>query len=159
MAALDALKVLYTDYGEKVRQVRAKASPLDGMFGFGNDPRNHSCHEDFYEAAEAIVNAFAQSGPTPAEAYQVVSFMLREASLHREEESYWYLYAVQGHTRCLIPLLTREDCCKLRDFFDRTYPKRDRLPVQKDVYRLLLQYAGQPPQKPSFLQKLLGKKQ
>ena len=45
---LEQLKERYRQYDEEATLVRKKASPADGLFGFGNDPKNHPCHELYY---------------------------------------------------------------------------------------------------------------
>ena len=56
-----------------------------------------------------------------------------------------YIYAVatdpshrgRGLCRKLIPALSSQHCALLRQLYDERYPRRDRMPVQKEVYRLL----------------------
>ena len=137
MAALEDLKTLFTEYIATAEQVRQKAPAFAGIFGLGNDPRNDRCHDIFFEATEQWAAAFAASSPSAA---------------------YWYLYAGHGVTRPLIPMLPEETCLTLRDFYNEAYPATDRPPVQREVYKLLQQYAGQKVSSGSFLQRLFGKK-
>ena len=43
----------------------------------------------------------------------------------------------QGLARDMIGLLTKEQCGKLLAYYDDTYPRRERMPVQKEVYKKL----------------------
>lgn len=158
MAALEDLKTLFTEYIATAEQVRQKAPAFAGIFGLGNDPRNDRCHDIFFEATEQWAAAFAASSPSAAEAAEAVDFILRAAHKHQGTSAYWYLYAVHGVTRPLIPMLPEETCLTLRDFYNEAYPATDRPPVQREVYKLLQQYAGQKVSSGSFLQRLFGKK-
>lgn len=134
---LQQLKDRYAQYLEEVARVYAGAKPMDGLFGWGDDPRKDPCHMRFYEDIEAGVLAFAAAGPSQEEVFQVVLFLLVQPAEHKEEPSFWFLYAAHGLTRGLIPRLTADQCTGLRDFYDANFPKRDRMPVQQEVYKLL----------------------
>lgn len=137
MASFEELKILYQRYLEKATEVRRKASAFAGAFNLGDDPRRHGCHDLFYEGVEQWVREFLQESPTPQQAAEVVDFVLRAADAHRDTDAYWYFFAVHGHIRPLIPLLSREDCKRLLDLYDELHPKRERLPLQQEVYKLL----------------------
>lgn len=158
MATLEELKEIFSQYETTAQQVWAKASPLAGMLGMSNDPRNHSCHEAFFGAVERWTAAFYSTNPTPEDAAQAVRFILEAAKEREGKNTYWYLYAVHGNVRSLIPLLTEEDCRQLREYYDVSYPAIDRPPVQREVYQLLRQYGGETEEPRSFLQKLFRKK-
>lgn len=134
---LEQLKGIYTKYIQDVDRVCRSAKPTDGLFGWGEDPRKDPCHMRFYEDAEQWTKAFLAGGPGEAEAFEAVRFMLQTPSEYRQKRCFWFLYAAQGLTREMIPLLQANHCVLLRDFYDENYPRRDRMPVQKDVYRLL----------------------
>lgn len=157
MAALESLKELYEQYDATVVQVRKKASAFAGMFGLGDDPRRNACHESFYDAVGKLVADYAASNPEQEDVAQVVRFILSAAHLNRDKETYWYLYAVQGHTKVLIPMLSAQDCGEMIALYDDAYPKADRMPVQRELYKLLLKHAGQKADSGSFFQKLFGK--
>lgn len=155
----DTLKALYDQYEAAVVQVRKKASPTDGLFGMGKDPRDHGCHDAFYETAEEWVKEFAASDPAPERVRDVTAFILRAANRNRDKQTYWYLFAAQLHACHLIPLLRKEDCIALRDEYRETYPRQDRMPAQQQVFKMLQEYAGdRKSEKVSFFQKLFGTK-
>ena len=64
---LTKLNTLYTDYAEKVKEVRKKARVFDGFLGMGKDPRNDACHEAYYEAVGAWVAEFLETEPAQEE--------------------------------------------------------------------------------------------
>lgn len=134
---LEQLRVIYEKYIQDVEEVYRNAKPVDGLFGWGDDPRKDPCHMRFYEDAERWTKQFLNAAPGEAEVFEVVRFMLEIPAQYREKHCFWFLYAAQGLTREMIPLLQGVHCTGLRDFYDENYPRRDRMPVQKDVYRLL----------------------
>ena len=129
---------IYENYIQKAAQVRSKASPFAGIFGLGDDPRKHPCHEMFYEAVQDWVKDFEGSQPGSAAALEAVRHIL-EAPLHHTDnkDAYWFLYAAHGLTVNLIPMLSREDCADLFRWYDASFPKRTRFPVQQQVWKLL----------------------
>lgn len=137
MEKLQQLKDIYQKYVEEVAKVYKDAKPMDGLFGWGDDPRKDPCHMRFYEDVEKWAKAFGAETLTRDRAYEAVRFILETPAAYREKNCFWFMYAAQGHARELIPLLDRTQCALLRDFYDDAYPKRDRMPVQKDVYKLL----------------------
>lgn len=129
---------IYEAYYEKAAEVRRKAPPLAGLWGLGDDPRKHPCHDAFYEAVQAWVKEFIASGPDPAQTLAVVQHILGEAKLHENNKDvYWYLFAAHGLTMELIPMLRAEDCGELFAWYNTTYPRRTRFPVQEQVWKLL----------------------
>lgn len=142
MEMVGQLKERYEKYVQDVAQVFAKAKPADGLFGWGDDPKNDPCHMAFYEDVEKWVKAFQAAQPEQAAVFEAVRFMLETPAAYRGENCYWFMYAAQGLCRELIPGLSGQQCAGLRNFYDDNYPKRDRMPVQKEVYKLLKKGAG-----------------
>lgn len=145
MTQLEQLYQLYDAYEKKAKDVRSKASRFAGAFGLGDDPRNHGCHEAFFEDVAQWTQDFMKSSPSKEEMVQAVSWILKAADAHRDTDMYGYLYAAQGHTRAVIPHLPREESLELLQWYDRTYPVGDRMPAQQEVCRLLQCQAGVKP--------------
>ena len=139
---LQQLQERYRQYDEEANLVRKKAAPADGLFGFGNDPKNHPCHELFYEDIGKWTKAFLASDPDPEQSYAAARFLITAPVECSSKESYWMMYAAQGWCRELVCRLDAGDCGKLRDVFDRLYPRRDRMPVQQELYKALKKGAG-----------------
>lgn len=137
MEMLEQLKEIYAKYVEDVAKVYKDAKPMDGLFGWGDDPRKDPCHMRFYEDVEKWVKVFSAEAPAREQVFEGVRFVLETPAAHREKNCFWFMYAAHGLIRDLIPMLDRTQCAKLRNFYDEEYPKRDRMPVQKDVYKLL----------------------
>ena len=62
------LKEIYEKYVQAVAKVYKDAKPMDGLFGWGDDPRKDPCHMRFYENAENWVKTFAAADPSEEEA-------------------------------------------------------------------------------------------
>lgn len=133
----ERLKEIYDNYIEDVDRVFRSAKPVDGLLGLGDDPRKDPCHMRFYEDTEQWIGEFLAANPGEPEAFEAVRFMLETPAGYTGHNGFWFMYAAQGLSRPLIPLLQGDHCAALRKFYDETYPRRDRMPVQKDVYRLL----------------------
>lgn len=131
------LMEIYESYCKKAADVRRKASPVAGFFGMGDDPRKHYCHEAFYDAVGEWVAEFAASCPDPVRTVAAVKWILQAPADHRHEDVYWYMYAAHGLIRPLIPLLSEGDCKALAAWYDETFRKKERLPVQQEVYKML----------------------
>lgn len=142
MKQLEELYHLYGVYEEKAKSVRRRASRYAGIFGLGDDPRKHECHEIFYEDVGRWVQDFLSENPSQEEIAQAVSWILKAADAHRDSDIYGYLYAAQGHVRGIISRLAQEDSLGLLKQYDAAYPEEDRLVVQQEVYRLLQKQAG-----------------
>lgn len=138
MVLIQKLKDRYDRYITEAQEARQKAGLCDGLFGMGNDPRKHPCHESFYKAVETWAADFLKEGPPAEQCAEAAAWILQAADFHREDQDvYWYLYAAQLHALPLIARLAREDAKQLQQWYDRAYPARERMPAQDQVYRAL----------------------
>ena len=129
---------IYEKYLQKAVQVRSKASPFAGIFGLGDDPRKHPCHEMFYEHVQDWVREFEASQPDGVATLEAVRYILEAPLAHEDNQDvYWFLYAAHGLTLELIPRLSNADCRALFEWYDSRFPKRNRFPVQQQVWKLL----------------------
>ena len=139
---IQELKDIYQRYDEEIRAVIAKARPMDGLFGMGDDPRKAPCHMRFYEGVEQWIQDFLKNAPDSAAALEAARVIIEAPAAHREGPTYWFEYAAHGHLRELIGLLDASGCRELKDFYDKNYPKRERAPVHDQLYKLLKKGAG-----------------
>ena len=135
---LEELKALYTGYIEKVSRLEMAKKPADGLLGFGKKISDDPCHEAFAEELEALLERFAQAGPSSEEVRRVLSFVYHAPAAYSEPASaYWMLNAVQGLTQELVKVLSREDASELLRQYEEDIPRSQRLPVQKKVGKAL----------------------
>lgn len=138
---LTKLNTIYTDYAEKIKEVRKNARMFDGILGLGKDPRNHPCHEEYFTAVGAWVEEFVAMEPAQEELMQAAVFLLEEPLSYSGQECYWFMYAAHGHIKPLIPHLSKENCKELGARLEKSYKKLDRMPLQKELLKLLAKAA------------------
>lgn len=139
---MQQLKQRYETYVGEALEIRKKAGPLAGILGLGNGPQDDPKHVIFYEDVQRWVAAFLETQPDAAASFEAARFLICAPVELGQEDSYWMMYAAQGHVRELLPRLATENCAYLRDFYDEHYPKKDRMPVQKEIYKRLKKGAG-----------------
>lgn len=131
------LMEIYDRYDRTLHKVVREAPATAGLFGLGEDPRKHHCHMEFYEAVEGWMEAFCQTDPENGPAYQAAEWIITAAAKKEGDPTYWFLYAAQGLAKPLVSKLDCQQCASLREFYDDRYPRRDRMPVQKELYKML----------------------
>lgn len=141
MERIEGLKTLYAEYLEEAAKVKKNASRFAGIFGLGDDPRKHPCHEAFYNNVGKWVEAFAQEQPDSACAKAAATWLLEAPGQNMQTEGYWFMYTCIGYIQLLIPLLTKEDCAALAERLNALYPKRERMPLQQETYKKLVKAA------------------
>lgn len=142
MTALEELKGIYSEYEEKLAKVAEAASVFAGAFHMRDDPRNHACNELFYEKAEQWAADFSQSDASAEDAAEAVRWILNYSAQNRESRTYWYTYAAQKHAAGLIPMLRPADAGSILEAFSAQYEKKNWLPVQEELVKLLKKQAG-----------------
>ena len=142
MGDLQQLESIYREYEEKLAQAEKQAGLFAGAFNMGDDPRKDVCNQMFYEALGQWVRDFLKTDPNACEVSQAAEWILNYPALHRENGTYWMAYAAQGHARELIPLLEREEAGRLARDYGSRYPRRDRMPVQRELMKALSDRAG-----------------
>ena len=138
---LNELKTIYQDYNEKAMEVRRKAPIFAGWLGLGSDPRKHPCHEEFYDATIRWTENFVAGQPSQEAVMEVASFVLETPVKFRDYDAYWFMFVAIGNIRPLVPLMAKEDCKALVKRFDELYKKHDRLPLQRETYKILAKAA------------------
>ena len=132
---LNQLKELYEAYIAKTAKVMADAPTFAGVWGWGDDPKKHPCHMEFYEAVESFLAEFLSRSQPEEAAYAVADWIIRTPARYKDQAVFWYMFAAHGLCKPLIPLLSPDHCAALRDFYDDHYPKFDRMPVQRELYK------------------------
>ncbi len=144
------LTQLYEQYAAALEQAKRDAPPLAGRLGLGGGPKNHPCHEAFYNGVRDWVETFTAAGPDPQTAEQALRLLLSAGARHRTEDTGAYCLAIQNHGKKLIDLLPAEACAALRQDYAAWYPAADRLPLQEQMDDLLRRRAGQRRKKKRF---------
>lgn len=132
-----SLRDLYIQYDKEANLAEQQAPVLSKILSMGNDPRQHHCHKLFYGSVKNWTEEFACTDPTEKDVFDSVWWVLEAASLHRNETTYWYLYSAQKHAELLLTLLSKDSCKTICQWYEKTYPAIDRMPVQDKIYKLL----------------------
>ena len=140
---VEQLQGLYETYFQQVEAAKERLKPADGLLGMGEKLSNAPCHDAFAEALTALLEGL----PDQADATQVcrmLDFIYRAPFAYPDvhQSVYWMLIAVQGLTRQAIACLRPEDARVLHAWYEKAYPRWERLPVQKQVLAALKQQGG-----------------
>ena len=140
---LSRLEALYHDYIDTVRELERNRKLGDGLFGIKPGPADDPCHDRFAADLERLLTDFLDTSPDSGECTAVLRYMISAPEPWRELRcAYWMLIAVQGLGMDLIALLDPADARALAEFYDKAYPRRDRLPVQKQLLKKLQRQAA-----------------
>ena len=137
-----ALDQAYEDYRQDLKEYEKKRKPTDGLLGFGRPLQNDPCHERFDERIKQIVDEICASMPSSPEAERAIRRLLPQPG-ERDWPlaSQWMLRAIQRHILPLVPFLTGRAAAALGKEYAVLYRRWDRLPVQKEILKALLQQA------------------
>ena len=134
---LQQLQEIYEAYVTHMKSVLQKTGTFDGRWGFGNDPKKDPGHMKFYEDVDHYIDELLQAAPAEEQAFQAAEWIIQTPPKYEKKAVYWCMLAVHGPCKKLVPLLSREHCALLRDFYDAVYLRRNRLPVQEELYKAL----------------------
>lgn len=134
---MEQLKACYAAYVAAAEKADKNKSQWNGAFGFGVSTKDHPCHDDFYGAMEVWCRAFMEKKPSREEAEEAVRFILETSEAYRGKLPYWYMYAAHGFARPIIPLVSAEFAREMRVRYNENNPRPDRMPVQREVFKLL----------------------
>ena len=129
---------LYEAYLQQVKAAEKRLKPADGLFGMGERLSNAPCHDAFFEALKAFLDQLDAS-KDPGQVCQLLDYMYRAPFAHPDvhQSVYWMFLAVQGLTQPVIGFLRPEDAQALYLWYQKAYPRRERLPAQDQVLAAL----------------------
>ena len=137
---LSALQRETESYLETVEELERKRKPGEGIFGMRGGPADNPCHERYSETVRQLLDDFAGQNPSSESVRRVLEELYAAPVLHRKPLcAYWMLIAVQRHSLGLIDLLSTQDAKALFDRYSKDTPRRDRLPVQNEILKKLIQ--------------------
>lgn len=135
---LSRVETLYRDYIRKAEELEKNRKIGDGLFGLTPGPADDPCHERFAQELEALLKACAGSAPGSETAAEILRFQFAAPQVHQEPKSlYWMLIAVQGLGGALADCLSPAEAASLAAEYGALYPRRLRLPVQKQLLKTL----------------------
>ena len=134
---MEQLKACYEKYIAEADKVWKNRSGWDGLLGIGSSSKNHSCHVEFFVAVQDWVDSFLKGDPAQETAEAAVTYVLQTSELYKGQFTYWSMYAAHGLMRPLIGLVSPQFAARTRKWYEEHIPRPDRLPVQKDLFKLL----------------------
>lgn len=135
---LSRVETLYREYIRKAEELEKNRRIGDGLFGLTPGPADDPCHGRFADDLEALLKECCAAAPSSAEAAEILRFLFAAPEAHREVKSlYWMLIAVQGLGQILAERLNASDAELLAGEYGARYPRRLRLPVQKQLLKTL----------------------
>ncbi len=137
---MEQLLELYETYFQQVEAAKERLKPADGLLGMGEKLGNAPCHDAFVEAMKALLEALPDQADA-TQIFQMLDFIYRAPFAYPDVHTsvYWMLIAVQGLTRQAIACLRPEDARVLHAWYEKAYPRWERLPAQKQVLAALKQ--------------------
>ena len=134
---MEQLKEIYAKYLAAAEKAEKNKTSWNGAFGIGTSTKDHPCHDDFYEAMENWSRDFMEKNPSWEEAEAAVTYIFEMSEAHRNQLTYWYMYAAHGFTRPIIPMVSAQFAGEMRVWYNDRYPRQERMPVQREVFKLL----------------------
>lgn len=135
MPRVEALYQAYIRTAEELEKNRPVGA---GLFGLTPGPEDDPCHDRFAAELDALLQEVCAAAPSSAEAAGILRFLFRAPDARRQPKSlYWMLVAVQGLGSGLVDHLEPEDASGLSKEYADLVPRRERLPVQKQLLKKL----------------------
>lgn len=135
---ISQLKQLYDQYETDLLEAHKKGSYFAGwLLTNAKDPRTDPCNKIFYEGVGKWVDDFMADRPDRGTALEAARFILEAAAQNRKTPMYWYYLVSQGYVQKLIPALSSQDCAALYEWYGKTYPRKERLPINDELYKAL----------------------
>ena len=136
--ALVRLQGLYEAYLKEVELLEFNRKPGAGIFGLKGGPADDPCHDRFAETLRCFYEGFAAQQPESAAVRELMAFACTLPTVRREPRTaYWMLIAVQSLTQPLIGLLTPQDAGELAALYEKSFKRRERMPMQIKLIKAL----------------------
>ncbi len=125
-------------YIEELEKADRNRKPGSGLFGIGQGPGDYPCHEAMDRQVAELAAEAAEADASPEETVGLVNAILRaEQDRKWPEYARWAVLASQRHTLPLIPRLESGNREEILAWYVKAYPKRRRVPIQKQIIREL----------------------
>ena len=122
-------------YTEAFNEAEKKRKPGSGLFGFGQRPGDYPCHEEMDRQVAELTAEAAEEAGTAETAALVKAILAAEQERKWPEAARLAVLAQQRHVMPLIPKLSAADREAIRTWYEEAYPRRKRLPIQKQLVK------------------------
>ena len=129
---------IIAQYSEELEKMSKSRKITGGLFGFGAGPGDDPCHDAMDKQVGELTAQIQADEVQPEETAELVTAVLR-AEKEREwpAAAKWAVIAIQRYTIPLISEIRPEDRKAIAAWYTKAYPKRQRLPIQKQVVKKL----------------------
>ncbi len=129
---------LYESYLKEAALAEYNRKPGAGIFGLKGGPADDPCHDRFAEALRLFYDELTAQKADSGTVRELMEYACAAPLRFREPRTaYWMLLAVQGLTQPLIGLLSAQDARTLAELYEKSYKRRERLPVQIKLIKAL----------------------
>ena len=138
MTPLLQVQHLYNTYMEQAEEAEKNTPFASGIFGLGKRASDDPCHDRFIQNLTALMAQFKEEGIDSAALREVLAFVFQaHAEYQVPASTHWMLIAAHSTTLDVIPLLNREDAAALCAQYEKAFKRRERMPVQTKIVKLL----------------------
>ncbi len=125
-------------YIDALAEADKHRKPGSGILGIGPGPGDDPCHVAMDEQVAALTAELAENETDPAVIGELVKAVLQaEQSREWPEAAKWAVLATQRHTIPLIAGMNQSDRKDILTWFEKAYPRRLRMPIQKQLINAL----------------------
>jgi len=125
-------------YIEALAEADKHRKPGSGILGIGPGPGDDPCHVVMDEQVAAMTAEIAENETDPAVIGELVKAVLQaEKDRKWPEAARWAVLATQRHTIPLISRISKSDREEILEWFEKTYPKRRQVPIQRQIISAL----------------------
>ena len=134
---MEQLKACYEKYIAEAEEIWKSRPAWDGLLGLTASVNDHPCHVAFLRAVEAWVDGFLKGDPDRETAEAAMAYVLQTSEAYKGKFTYWSMYAAHGMVRPLVSVVSPKFAAETRAWYEANIRRVDRLPVQKDLLKLL----------------------
>ena len=121
-------------YIEELDKAEKNRKPGSGLFGIGHGPGDYPCHEEMDRQVAELAEEIAEGDAAADEIAEIVKPVLQaEESRPWPEAARWAVMATQRHVLPLIARMSAADRETMLAWYEKAYPKRRRMPLQKQI--------------------------
>ena len=137
------LEALYAQFLDDVTKVQEKTTAGDRLSGWFTRSRKFDpLQERFAEDMENAMKALYDSAPDSQAVKDVLLYVYtKHVQVSKNHPSYLMILAVHRYTMDLIGLLDPKDAADLLEIYQLRLPKKEQMPVNTEVAKLLKKQA------------------
>lgn len=130
---MEELETIYGEYAKRCVQPQYQRKPFQGAYGLLGGAQPDSLHQRF---AKDVEQALAQVGEQ--QRLEAVKYIFQQPLAHKKDPAIYGMFrAVHGVALPYLKGLSVEQARDLQWWYERAYPRQERLPCQERVVSAL----------------------